>query len=178
MAVLVEAISVVIRKAAIHEKYPGGWDAFTENAPNQTLCADSSLARVGFMTPIDVETYIKYLEKKGLTFLEDGEACDFVVVDQQRGFTSPCKWAAFGHVNLDDDPAKRVAGCRLLGGPGEPLLQPYGWKYEGSLSQTYGFVPVGSEDKSLKFLRHEDGMDVYLNLLTGKEVYMGRVSEK
>jgi len=26
----------------------------------------------------------------------------------------------------------------------------------------------------LKFLRHEDGLDVYLNVLTGEEAYIGR----
>jgi len=29
----------------------------------------------------------------------------------------------------------------------------------------------------MKFLRHENGLDVYLNQLTGKEVYMGRTAD-
>jgi hypothetical protein len=32
-------------------------------------------------------------------------------------------------------------------------------------------------DKSLEFLRREDGLDVYFNKLTGKEVYIGRTGE-
>ena len=55
MAVLVEAISVIVRAAAIHQKYPGGWEAFKRIIPNQTLCADNELVRIGFMTPDDVE---------------------------------------------------------------------------------------------------------------------------
>jgi hypothetical protein len=35
-------------------------------------------------------------------------------------------------------------------------------------------VPSGAEDKSLRFLRHEDGMDIYLNVLTGREVNVAR----
>ncbi len=63
MAVLVEAISIIIRRTAIDKKYPGGWDAFVKNAPNQTLCADKKIARLGFMSPFDVESFIKGLEK-------------------------------------------------------------------------------------------------------------------
>jgi hypothetical protein len=33
-------------------------------------------------------------------------------------------------------------------------------------------------DKSLKFLRHENGVDVYLNKLTDEEVYSSRTGEK
>jgi hypothetical protein len=32
----------------------------------------------------------------------------------------------------------------------------------------------GTQDKLLRFLRQEEGVDVYLNLLTGKGGYMGR----
>ena len=58
MAILVEAISVVIKRSVIDQKFPGGWEAFVEDCPNRTLCADSALARVGFMTPVDVESYV------------------------------------------------------------------------------------------------------------------------
>lgn len=178
MAILVEAISVVVKRSAIDDKFPGGWEAFVEDCPNKTLCADSSLARVGFMSPVDVESYVKYLEKNGLVFLESNEAVDLFVADQQRGITVKCNWAEFGHVNLDGDKSKRVAACQLIEGIEEPLLTPDGWKYEGSLSNTFSFAPTEHVDKSLKYLRHENGLDVYLNLLTGKEVYSGRTGEK
>ena len=61
MAVLVEGISVIIRRRVIEEKFPGGWDAFVEDVPNETLCADDELARVGFMSPDDVKAYCKKL---------------------------------------------------------------------------------------------------------------------
>jgi hypothetical protein len=32
------------------------------------------------------------------------------------------------------------------------------------------------KDKSLRFLRREHGMDVYHNLMTGQEVFVGRTS--
>jgi len=177
VAILVEAISVVVKRSVIDSKFPGGWEALVESCPNQTLCADSHLARVGFMSPDDVESYVKQLEKQGVVYLQDNQAIDMVVVDQQSGPTANCKWLLFGHVNLDRDPAKRVAGGQMVDTEQEPLLTPDGWEYEESLSQTFSFAPTGQLDKSLKFLRHEGGLDVYLNKLTGKEVYLGRPGE-
>ena len=49
--------------------------------PTRTLCADGSLARVGFMSPADTKIYVDGLEQKGLTYLRDGKAVDLVVVD-------------------------------------------------------------------------------------------------
>jgi len=67
MAVLVEAISVIVRRKAIDHSYPGGWDAFVAEVPNKTLCADDQLARVGFMTPQDVQNFIRALGDRGQT---------------------------------------------------------------------------------------------------------------
>lgn len=177
MAVLIEAISVLIKRTAIDEKFPGGWEAFVENAPNQTLCADSILARVGFMIPVDVESFIRRLKRMGFIYIEDGEAVDMVVVDQQRGFAARCSWAGFGHCDIGDDHSRMVAACQSADDLQKVILCPDGWKYEGSLSHTYGSAPTESVDESLEFLRHEDGLDVYLNKLTGKEVYVGRTDK-
>jgi hypothetical protein len=46
----------------------------------------------------------------------------------------------------------------------------------GPLSASFGFVPDPHLDKSLTFLRHQDGLDVYWNRLSGKEVFIGRTS--
>jgi hypothetical protein len=67
-----------------------------------------------------------------------------------------------------------VSAVQIKGATEWQLFCPEGWKYEGSLSNHFGFVPTGGEQKSLRFLRREEGMDVYVNALTGKEVYVGR----
>ncbi len=59
MAVLVEGISLVVRLEALQEKIPGGWEAFRSSVPNSTLCADGEVARVGFMSPADVEAFVR-----------------------------------------------------------------------------------------------------------------------
>ena len=177
MAVLVEAISVIIRADALLSKFLGGWDAFKSRVPNNTLCADNEIVRVGFMSPPDVESFVRLLERSGLTHLENGQAIDLVVADQLHGTASPCSWIDFGHVNLGSDPKKRIAACRFSGSSNMQLVTPPGWTFENSLSQSFGFAPTEHVDKSLTYLRHENGLDVYLNSVTREEVYIGRTGE-
>ena len=54
MAVLCEAISVVVRRDAIDKYFKGGWIKFVDDVPNSTMCTDGELVRVGFMTPNSV----------------------------------------------------------------------------------------------------------------------------
>jgi len=124
------------------------------------------------MTPSDVESYVRDLEGYGLQFQVDGKARDIAVADQLRRMTTPCDWLEFGHVDLEAG-SKQGAACRLKGSTSEALITPEGWQFEGSLSQTFGFVRSERVDRSLKFLRHQNGMDVYLNELTEEEVFVG-----
>jgi hypothetical protein len=172
MAVLVEATSVIILAESLLNKFPGGWEAFEKIVPNRTMCADNEIVRVGFMTPQDVESFVKTLELNGLKFLRGNEAMDIAVADQRRGLTSKCSWLEFGHVNLDGK--NRVAACRMVDSQVSEIVTPLGWKFEGSLSSTYNFVPAEHLEKGMKYLRHENGLDVYLNPITGEEVYVGR----
>ena len=126
------------------------------------------------MTPVDVESFCDRLKNSGLVFIKDNKAIDFAVVDHIRGPTNDCDWLEFGHLEIDGN---RVAACRTVGSTDREILTPDGWHYEESLSRSYGFVPTGSEEKSLVFLRRDKDMDVFLNRLTGKEVYMGRTEK-
>jgi hypothetical protein len=173
VAVLVEGISVIVRVDAINNKYPGGWGAFRDAAPNSTLCCDNELARIGFMSPADTKAFVYELEKLGLVYIEAGVARDIAVADQQRGFPIPCKWAEFGRIDFDGDPRKQVASCRLLGSS-ERLFTPDGWSFDKSLSSQFLFVGSGWVPEFMDFIRHENGLDVYRDLRTGKDVYVGR----
>jgi len=176
MAVLIEGISVVIRAEVLLKKFPDGWDGFKKIVPNETLCADNEVVRIGFMMPQDVELFVKKLERNGLVFLKGGQAIDLAVVDQIRGPTSKCDWLEFGHVNIGENGPK-VAVCRLTGSKITEMVTPGDWEYEKSISSSFGFVPSEHADKGLKFLRHENGNDVYFNPLTGSEVYVGRTGK-
>jgi hypothetical protein len=174
MAVLIEGISVVVQVRSILSDYIGGIDAFDRAVPNQTLCADDELVRVGFMTPNDTQRFIDTLVFNGLTHLQDEHAVDIVVVDQLGGFLSQCSWAQFGHVSLNKEGTQRIAACRLVGGNANLLSFPTGWQFERSLSRNGMFVPSEEIASKMKFLRHKPGVDVYLDLATGTEKYVGR----
>jgi len=156
VAVLIEAISVIIRKKAIDDNFLNGWDGFQRIVPNNTLCFDEDLVRVGFMSPQDVETFVNQLKERGLTYLRDNKAIDIAVVDQQRGVTTGCDWLMFSHLNINES-GDKVAACWLVQEqripvagihmpanwqPGErmTLATPPGWTYENSLSQQFRFV--------------------------------------
>lgn len=173
MAVLVEAISVIVRRPAIAERFKGGWPAFQRAIPNATGCHDDDLVRVGFMSPADVEAFMSVLEAGGLIFRRDGAAVDIAVVDQLRGPTIPAPWLEVGKIELFD-PKLKVCACCLAGQKLNGIAMPAGWKFEGSLSDRPGFAAEGTEGYRLKFLRHEHGNDVYLDLVTGMEVFSGR----
>lgn len=177
MAVLIEGISVVIWADSLLAEFSGGWEAFKNIIPNKTLCADNKLVRVGFMTPDDVESFISKLQKAGLQFLEDEEAINIVVADQMRDLTSKCSWAEFGSIDLHGKQNQKISTCRLDGSCLNQILTPPEWRFDGSLSQTFGFVPTEHIQKCMKYLRHENGMDIYLNSITGEEMYVARTGE-
>ena len=176
MAVLIEGISVVLRVETVRSRYPGGWERFRADCPNNTFCSDGKLIRVGFMTPGDTQQFVESLGRFGIEFLRNGRAVDIAVADQQRGFTAPCDWAEFGRLGLSAHGSKSVAACRAKGGTFGELSIPLGWEYASSLSADFNFVETGHESEFVDFLRHEEGLDVYRDLATGKEVFFARTT--
>jgi hypothetical protein len=154
MAVLVEGISVVVRADSIVKEMQGGWERFRSLVPNGTLCFDDDLARVGFLDPNEVSAFIDRLESEGLTFLAGDQPIDLAVLDQQRGLTTPCDWIEFLRMKWGRDPEEdhRVGMCWLWDEPRRgagihmpslkmSLATPPGWKFEGSLSHEFTFMP-------------------------------------
>lgn len=175
MAVLIEAISVVFRKENIDEKFPGGWKRFVDDVPNRTLFSDGNIGCVGFMHPDDVGQYVLYLESLGLDFKIGDKTKDIAVVDQIRGFTVPTDWLKFGEVEKDGN---RVKACWLVTEEPGHIFARRGWAFEGSLSARSGFVESDDLEERVRFLRQENGLEVFLDLETGKEFYLGRPSLK
>ncbi len=174
MPVLVEANSVIVRLAAIERLMEGGWSRFVALAPNATLCCDSELARVGFMVPADAEEFVQVLESQGFRYRdEQGTAVDLVVADQLRGPMVPCEWVEWGTIRMSAA-GEKVTACLLKGGEETELYTPEGWTFEGSLSQRFEFEPLEHAGRRYRFVRHEVGVDIYLDVETGREVFAGR----
>ncbi len=177
MAVLIEGISLIIKLEVIQIQYPGGWEQFKTDVPNQTLCCDSEIARVGFMSPEFIEKYVHFLESKGLVFQRDGKTIDMAVVDQQRGFTISCDWAEFGHINWEGDPDKRISACIMKNTKEKRVFTPDGWVFENSLSHNYTFCENDKFVKKFEFIGTDDSVAVYRERETGKKFYMGTTGD-
>lgn len=175
MAVLIEAFSVIVLRETIVRRYDGGWPGFVADAVNRTLCADSEVARLGFMHPDDVRAYVAHLERQGFVFLgPTGEAVDMVVVDQREGPTTPCPWIEFFHQELPNGGV--VSAARLRGSQEKGLFCPDGWTFEHSLSREHTFIPGTELPKNMAFTGEEGDAFAIVDKDTGKKSYIGRTS--
>jgi tetratricopeptide (TPR) repeat protein len=174
MAVLIEAISVVVRREAVEARFAGGMPALLRTIPNQTACGDADLIRVGFMDTSDADAYVDALQAGGLMYRRDDTTVDLAVVIQRKGPTRASPWLEYADIETD---GKKLSVC-WLAGTGEQskrIAVPEGWTYERSLSKDGpGFMSASLKGDRLKFLRREDGVDVYLDLQTNTELYAGR----
>jgi hypothetical protein len=169
MAILIEAINVVVRLETLRERYPGGVEGFQNDCPNRSYCADESLARVGFLEPAEMEAFGDKLEEAGLNGMLEGNCHDFVIVDQVHGPIAPCDWFEWGR-HSDGFHIGWLAGS-------EPstVYVPQGWTVEDALNLDGLEARDTSRDRDgLEFIREGDEMDVYRDPESGQEVYMAR----
>jgi hypothetical protein len=175
MAVLVEGISVIIKVDRILAAFPT-WSAFVEWVPNKTMCCDKELARIGFMSPVDVHACIADLEAKGLRYQADGKAVDMAVVDQTRGLCCRCDWIEVGKIPLNNDDTKPVGAARLVGSKQPVFMRPDGWVYEQSLTVYHKFVPTQDIERTFASAAPpKDGIRTFTDK-DGKQWHLGRTS--
>lgn len=96
MAVSAAAASVIIRNSTIEARYPGGLASFSASCPNQTFCTDGTVSRVGFMTTIDAQTFIRQLVAVGFAPTLEEAHSEIALVAQGEGFIYPCAWLQIG----------------------------------------------------------------------------------
>lgn len=117
MAIAMEFFNVVVPKALIAAKYPGGVVQYQKDG-GATFLEDEYLTRGGAMNWFDVEMIIRHLEQFGFRYLdENGKAVDIVVVDMFRGPMTRCDW-------IDFDIGKDGPRCWLRGTPPGDLAKP------------------------------------------------------
>ena len=113
MAVEIEFANVIIRKAALEAKYPGGLEAFVAtDLPNYT--EDLHLARIGFMSTTEALDLADDLRQRGLTF-DDTKHSEVAIVQHE----SCPAWLTTGKVGdsmgcwlADTDPGPLVR-CKV-----------------------------------------------------------------
>lgn len=178
MAVLVEALTVVIRREALEARFPGGAAGFKAQAPNRTFRMDAHFAAVGFMDPQDVRACNQWLAAMGLIQdNEDESARDFVLAQQtHRNFTVPCDWAEIYLAYLDDDSDERTMVICKRPDENFPLSveTPEDWVWEDSLSRKIDFIPLHQIEQRLIPVGNDLTTDAFIDRETGELCYVGR----
>lgn len=164
MAVLCEAISVVVDVRALAQRFPGGLEGYARSAPNRTFCCDGSVARVGFMNPRDAATWVDRIAAAGLTIGTPDS--DVAVVDQIAGITSPCDW-----LESATDGSIRIA-WRAGEEPSQTFV-PEGWSRELHDSITY----VAREDLRDALATKDGKLVVMPDPETGKPLFQPQVTD-
>ena len=160
MSILVEAITVVFLNATADRHIQGGVNSVQTNAPNSTFRTDGLISAISFMGPESTGNFVDTLLTVGMEFVEDGVAQDIVVLDQHRGPTAHCDWIGFNQ-NADGNSI-----AWLVGHPQGDMAVYDNWLPHNDLMFRDGQV-----EETMKFLREEDGLDVYLDLETGQECF-------
>ena len=159
MSVLIEAITVVFMNATADRHIQRGVDAVKTIAPNSTFRTDGLISAISFMDPESTGNFVDTLLNVGMEFVEDGVAQDIVVLDQHRGPTAQCDWIGFSQ-NADGNSI-----AWLIGHPKGIMAVYDDWTPNDMMFRD---DPVG---ENIKFLREEDGLNVYLDLETGQECF-------
>jgi hypothetical protein len=147
MSVLVEALTVVFRNTNANMKLKGGSGSLCDIAPNETYRTDGFLSAVGFMNPRDAKSFVDQLEAIGFVFIEQEQAIDIAICDQNEGFTSACDWLETEKNEFG------VRYCWLLGKPKGIMATPLGWSLATSLYHTGSFIPDEEIPEQIKFLK-------------------------
>jgi hypothetical protein len=167
MAVLVEAISVVVRRESLERVYAGGVRAYEIDCPNATFCTDDHLTAAAFMGPPDVRRFVERLVSAGLGFVGDDGFLDIAVVDELTGPTAQCDWLVYSRL------PGSCSMCWLEGTDPGDLTIPVGRDV-----QSLGTMRRFSQDEVEAQLEHLGsngrGVEVYRDRASGKLLYRGR----
>jgi len=163
MAVLIEALNVVVRRALLEQRFPGGINGFRDVVPNQTFCADEHLVRVGFMDPASVGDFVATLERYGFQLFDGSAFIDMAVVDQLRGPTAPAPWLTI------EKAEQGHAFAYMTGNLPGALQTPKTWTLATSLSNEQDiFTPLQDVAEELEHLEFSDGVHRVRQRSTGR----------
>lgn len=98
MSIQILCFTVVTRRNAIEEKYPGGLREYTSSS---YVWHDEYIVGSSFMNILDVKSHLEHLSQYGIDF--DGDMCStkVAVVDQRDGILTKCDWLEFERHPID-----------------------------------------------------------------------------
>ena len=170
MSVLVEAPSLILRRAALDVRYPGGMHAFLGDVstPQQRalrVCVDSHLASVSFLLPTHARAVARRLETLGFPQLVEDRSAELAVIGQDFESSITTEWMEWRR-HANGCAHAWLAGCE----PGD-LSAPDGWDFD----RAQRFVPDLSSDERMECVRIavEKRLETWLDLRTGELVTRG-----
>ncbi len=190
MAIIVEAISIIIKDSALQREFRNGYTEVIDTMPNATYVYDRFLHKVSFMSPLDVEAYVSLLQKRGLKFIKEGEFVDIAVVDMLKGPTAKCSWLGFSRkkhfegmsqFTRSNEDFSLVWYNALPGVYGIPcdkngridIVAPPYWTPDNAMDG-FTFIPIDKLDSQLITLSKEDRIEKYWYAGSGDILYVAR----
>jgi hypothetical protein len=167
MSVLVEALSVVIRRTTLDDYYPGGTDSYIQLADSEAsaarlACIDEELTSVSFLRPSDAHQWIDYLADHNIVHLDGDQSLEIVCIDQHFGPTKPCDWIEW-RIHPDG-----YTHCWLAGTEPGLMIAPEGWTPDRSRRLVRR--ESGDDYHHMVPLAVEDGLEYWLDLSTGRQI--------
>lgn len=165
MAVLTEALSMIVRESTLGESYPGGSEAFIAamsagECPARSVCSDGELVSASFHSAEDATAIAGRLEALGLVVVSDNVYVDIAFVDPRRGLCMHCEWLEW---RLD---AEGYSYAWLAGTDCGELAAPPDWTQ--AKSRALAFRDVRDEPGRCLRLASEDGVESWLDFDTGR----------
>lgn len=159
MSVLVEGLTLVVRRDRLDAQCPGGAGEFLacvsglETPPRFVCAGDRHFVNLGLAHIAQAGEIASLLTHCGLVGEDDTGAVDFVVMDDEMGAHSPCSWLRWAR-----RPEGFVEAWRAGRRPGK-LVAPTGWAPPEPTAAEHG--------ESLFKLADDEGFATFLNLQTG-----------
>lgn len=162
--ILVECYAVVVRTEAIKNNFEGGYLAYLTTQPNKTHVSDGELDATYFMVWEDLLEYCHFLISCGLHM--ESDICLFHMV---HGPLNKCSWISWERTQWFGKSDEKYTFARLNNSTIGTKVTPKWWTPEKSIQESDYSVP-----KELHLIGNKDGLCKYLNMKTGKIVYIGR----
>lgn len=125
MPVLVSGVTVLVRCAALAERWGGGVEGFADAYGRRRTCQDGRLAAVLLEDEDLALGVLRDLQEAGIRMFarRDGEGpCDAAVVSEWRGPASWWPWLELAAVTLPG--GRRVLAAREAGSDGTGVVLP------------------------------------------------------
>jgi uncharacterized membrane protein (UPF0127 family) len=167
MPILVEGVTVVVPRAVLDARWPGGAQAFLEAQPRFRRCADDALAAVTCERGAEAEALLDALEGAGLRIAARAEWVDAAVAWQRMRPERWCAWLELARVRAAGG---HVLAARAAGSDRTEVAVPEGWTFADSATRRTGVVALPPAERPLRFVRREPSAAVYVDRFNGEEV--------